>query len=379
MSWSLKILTVRDIPIRVHATFLLILVWAAWIGLSGARGASRLGSMGFMVLFTLLLFLCVVLHELGHSVVAQGFGVKVHDITLWPVGGVARLAAMPRRPLHEFLITAAGPTVNFVLALLLGALAFAVIGPTRLLLMISTGRGLARMLDSQSGQSLVVLLALQNLLLAIFNLIPAFPMDGGRLLRSVLAAFLPFRTATRTASFIGQGMAVVLLGVSFIPPFNFFLTLVAAFVFLAAWQERSQVAALENLAGLTVRDAMQPLGVRLGLDDPVHETVRRVAAIPQSGFAVVEGGRLAGIITRSVLLDAARKAKDTDTIGQHVPKSKAQLAPDEPLASAQERLQAERAAVVVDQGVVVGLITRSDIARLSEVLEVVRSAQRPPA
>ena len=92
MSWSLKILTVRDIPIRVHASFLLILVWAAWIGLSGARGDSRLGSVGFMVLFTLLLFLCVVLHELGHSLVAQGFGVKVHDITLWPIGGVARLA-----------------------------------------------------------------------------------------------------------------------------------------------------------------------------------------------------------------------------------------------------------------------------------------------
>ena len=188
--------------------------------------------------------------------------------------------------------------------------------------MISTGRGLARLLDSQTGQSLVVLLALQNVLLALFNLIPAFPMDGGRLLRSFLAAFLPFRTATRVASFIGQGIAVVLLGVSFLPPFNFFLTLVAAFVFLAAWQERSQVVTLENLAGLTVRDAMQPLGVRLGLDDPVRETVRRVAAIPQSAFAVVDGARLAGIIARSTLLDAAQKAKDTDTIGQHVPKAK---------------------------------------------------------
>jgi predicted transcriptional regulator len=244
-----------------------------------------------------------------------------------------------------------------------------------------TRSDVARLLQGQSGQSLVVLLALQNLLLAVFNLIPAFPMDGGRLLRSALAAFLPFRTATRTASFVGQGMALLLLGVSFIPPFNFFLTLVAAFVFVAAWQERSQVTAMENLAGLTVRDAMQPLGVRLSLDDRVHETVRRVGVVPQSGFAVVEGGRLAGIITRSALLDAARRAKDTDTIGQHLPKNKEQaapqMAPDEPLAQAQERLQTERAAVVVDRGVVVGMITRSDVARLAEVLEVVRNGKRP--
>jgi stage IV sporulation protein FB len=329
-----------------------------------------------MVLFTLLLFLCVVLHELGHSLVAQGFGVKVHDITLWPVGGVARLAAMPRRPLHEFLITAAGPTVNLVLALLLAVLAFGWIGPDRLITIFTTGRGLMRLLGGQTGESLVVLLALQNLLLAVFNLIPAFPMDGGRLLRSLLAAFLPFRTATRTASFIGQGMALLLLGVSFVPPFNFFLTLVAAFVFVAAWQERSQVTTMENLAGLTVRDAMQPLGVRLGLDDRIHETVRRVGVIPQSGFVVVEGGRLSGILTRSALLDAARKAKETDTVSQYLSRSYAQMAPGEPLAGAHERLQVERAAVVVENGVVVGLITRSDIARLGEVLEVVRK-KRP--
>jgi CBS domain-containing protein len=145
--------------------------------------------------------------------------------------------------------------------------------------------------------------------------------------------------------------------------------------------------ALENLAGLTVRDAMQPLGVHLSPNDRVHEAVRRVGVIPQSGFAVVEGGRLAGIITRSALLDAARKAKNDATVGQHLPKrdpgaatpGAPQISPDEPLADAQERLLAERAAVVVDHGVVIGMITRSDIARLAEVLEVVRSANRPSA
>ncbi len=372
MSWSVKIATVRGIPIRVHASFLLILVWAAWIGLTDARGESAASSAGFMVLFTLLLFICVVLHELGHSVVAQAFGVRVHDITLWPIGGVARLAGMPRRPSHEFLISAAGPAVNIVLALLLGVLAFGWIGPAQSVRMFSTGRGLARLLGGQSGQSLVVLLALQNVLLAVFNLIPAFPMDGGRLLRSFLAAFVPFRTATRTASFVGQGVALILLGVSFIPPGNFFLALVAAFVFLGAWQERSQVAAIENLAGLVVRDAMQPLGARLEAGEPVRDAIRRIAAIPQSAFVVVDGNRLVGITTRSALLAGARKARAADTVGQHLAKSLLQLAPGEALVDAQGRLQTERAAIVVEHGTVVGILTRTDIVRLSEALEALR-------
>ncbi|MGE5603336.1 MAG: M50 family metallopeptidase [Nitrososphaerales archaeon] len=375
MSWSVKIATVRGIPIRVHASFLLILLWAAWIGLTQPRGGSAAGSVGFMVLFTLLLFICVVLHELGHSLVAQVFGVKVHDITLWPIGGVARLSNMPRRPAHEFLISAAGPLVNIVLALMLGVLAVGWIGPSELLRTFTTGRGLVRLLGGQSGQSLVLLLALQNVLLVLFNLIPAFPMDGGRLLRSFLAGFLPFRTATRTASFIGQGVALVLFGISFIPPGNLFLTLIATFVFLAAWQERSQVMALESLAGLIVRDAMQPLGARLSCSEPVQDALRRLAAVPQSAFVVVEGSRLAGIMTRGDLLLAARTAKPGESIGQHVPKNIPQIGPDEPLVSAQERLQTERVAVVVDNGVIAGLITRSDIARLTDALEMLQDGR----
>lgn len=384
MSWSVKIAMVSGIPIRVHASFLLILVWAAWVGLSDAPSGSAMSSVGFMVLFTLLLFLCVVLHELGHSLVAQAFGVKVHDITLWPIGGVARLAGMPRRPAHEFLISAAGPAVNIMLALILALLALVWIGPSQLLHALSTGRGLLRLLSGQTGQSLVVLLTLQNVLLAVFNLIPAFPMDGGRLLRSFLAGFLPFRTATRAASYVGQGIAVVLLGASILPPGNFFLGLVAAFVFLGAWQERSQVVAADNMAGLFVRDAMQPVGTRLSHSEPIHDAVQRIAKLPQSAFAVMEGDRLTGVLSRSALLSAARtavrKAKTADTVGQHLPHTIPQIAPDEPLLSAQERLQAEHAAVVVvEQGTVVGLISRADIARLTEALEVIRGAQPPTA
>ena len=119
---------------------------------------------------------------------------------------------------------------------------------------------------------------------------------------------------------------------------------------------------MENLGGLTVRDAMQPLGARLGLGDKLLDTVRRSGAVPQSAFAVVDGTRLAGIITRGALLSAAKKAKQSDTVGQYLPNSPTAAAdlrgPIEPLVNAQERLQAEHAAVVVDRGVVVGMITR---------------------
>ncbi len=326
MSWSLKLLTVRGIPIRVHASFLLILVWAAWIGLTSARfgqapGDSALGSMGFMVLFTLLLFFCVVLHELGHSLVAQGFGVKVHDITLWPVGGVARLANMPRRPLHEFLITAAGPSVNVVLAVLLALLALAWIGPVQLVHTVGTGRGIARLLDSHTGQSLVVLLAVQNVLLALFNLIPRSRWTAAgccaRFLRRSSRSAPPparHRSSARAWRWCCSASRSSRRATSF-------MTIVAAFVFLAAWQERCQVVALDNLAGCTVRDAMQPLGARLSSGDLLLDTVRRAAVGRQHAFAVVDGDRFAGVITRDALIGAAKKAGAADTVGQHLPQA----------------------------------------------------------
>lgn len=372
MSWSFKLATVAGIPIRVHASFLIILGWAAWIGFNNSNGRSAVASVGFMVLFTLLLFLCVVLHELGHSLVAQAVGVKVHDITLWPIGGVARLSAMPRRPLHEFLVTAAGPAVNVVLAILLTGIAMSWIGPSRLFSLFTTGRGLTRLLDAQNGQALVLLLALQNVVLVVFNLIPAFPMDGGRLLRSFLAGFVSFRTATRLASWIGQGLALVLIGLSFMPPGNVFLTLIGTFVFIGAWQERSQVTMSESLRGRTVRDAMQPLGYRLAANDRLGDIVERIAASPQAVFVVVEDGRLAGLITRNVLLVAAKKAGGAATVGMYLSTPTPKMTPDLSLLEAQEQLQTNPAAIVVENGVAVGLVSRSDLARFAETLEIVQ-------
>jgi Zn-dependent protease/predicted transcriptional regulator len=373
MRWSLRLFTLRGIPVRVHVSFLLILVWAAFIGFSERGRNSALGSVSFMLVFTLLLFGCVVLHELGHSLVAQRFGVRVHDITLWPIGGVARLAGLPKRPLAEFVITAAGPLVNLVLALLFGVAALAVIGPDRALTMALTGRGWFRLIGSQDFTSLLVLLTLQNLLLVVFNLLPAFPLDGGRLLRSFLAALIPFRTATRAASYVGQGLAVALVGLSFLPPRNFFLALVGAFVFLGAWQERSQLFTQERLARSTVRDAMQPLGRQFAANERVAEVAREIASSPQQVFLVGFDESVTGLLTRDNLFKAVKKASQTLTVGEVASRAVTRVAPETSLEDAQGAFGLDGAAVVVEDGRMTGLLTRADIARLDAALEVLGS------
>ncbi len=368
MSWSLKIITIRGIPIRVHLSFLLILLWSAYIGRSSGESGWLRGA-AFMVLFVLLLFLCVVLHELGHSLVAQLFGVKVYDITLWPIGGVARLAKLPERPYQEFLITAAGPAVNILLAIGLSMLALAWIGPAALIRLFTSPWELESLASSMSGQALVLLLAANNAVLALFNLLPAFPMDGGRLLRSLLAAVLPFGKATRIASIAGQilatgmGLAALLTG-------SFSLGLVAVFVFVAAWQERQGAVTADALRDLRVRQAMQPLGGRLHPLQTLGEVLKQMVAAPQSAYAVVDGGRLVGVTTRGELLAAARRAGAAARLGSHVPEETIVIAPDALLTEAQERLQTHRAAVVVENGQAVGLISATDLAHAAEVMEV---------
>lgn len=366
MSASVRLFAVRGIPVRVHASFLLVLVWAAWLGWSGNRGDWARG-VAFMVAFTLLLFVCVVLHELGHSLVAQVFGVKVHDITLWPVGGVARIE-MPEKPYQEFLITAAGPVMSTLLALGLGVLAVLWIGPDTIGQFIRAPRQFERFFTGMTGQSLILLLAANNALMALFNLIPAFPMDGGRLLRSLLAAVLPFRQATRVASAAGQLIAAI-MGAAAVLTGQLFLGLVALFIFASAWQERQQANTSELLRGLTVRRAMQPLGIRLYALQTLGEIVEQIAPASQSAFVVVDGGRLVGLVTRAELLLTLRKVGPAARLSQHMPRELIQVAPDDLLLAAQERLQVRPAAIVVEDGRAVGLLTLGALSRVAEALD----------
>lgn len=376
MSWSLKILTIRGIPIRIHASFLLVLVLAAVSGLTNSRG-DWLRSSAFTVVSVLLLFVCVALHELGHSLVAQRYGVQVQDITLWPIGGVARIARLPAKPYQEFLMTAAGPATNLVLALLFGALAFTWIGPDQLLRLAASPRTLNRFLASQAIQPLVLLLAVNNLILALFNLIPAFPMDGGRILRALLAVFLPFGRATQLAALLGQALAVLMVIAGFRMP-NYLVALVGVFVFLAAWQERRQTLMIESLKGVSVRRAARPIGRRLNPGLSLGEATAHAAAAPQTAYLVVDGVRLTGVLLHDDLLSAMRKAGPDAAITPYVRRSSLLLRPDETLDLALQRItqSQSRFALVVDNSQVIGTISHSDLLRLAEILRAHPGALR---
>jgi Zn-dependent protease len=219
MRWSLKVASISGIEVRIHLTFLLFL---AWIWVSYYRVAGLAGAVQG-VLFVLALFACVLLHEFGHAFAARGFGIATPDITLLPIGGVARLSRIPDEPWQEFVVAIAGPLVNVVIA---GALIFVVHRSAEL-----------QQLEYLENPRVELLsrLASVNVMLVLFNLIPAFPMDGGRILRALLAMTMPYARATQIAAWVGQGLAVVfgvygLFG-------NPLLIFIAFFIFAGAQQE----------------------------------------------------------------------------------------------------------------------------------------------
>ena len=287
MGWSLPIFRVAGIQLRIHVTFLLLIGWLAF-GYYAEGGSAAAASR---VLFILLLFACVVLHEFGHALAAKAFGINTPDITLLPIGGVARLERMPEKPVQELVIALAGPMVNVVIALGLfvagGSQAF--LNPSNV-----EGGGLI-------GQLLTI-----NILLLLFNLLPAFPMDGGRVLRALLATRLSYARATQVAASIGQGFAFVFGFIGLI--WNPFLIFIALFVYIGASQE----AALAQMKDVSRRFPVSSAMVRefhtLPENATLQEAVDALLATSQHDFPVVaETGNVAGVLTRHDLIAALRR------------------------------------------------------------------------
>jgi Zn-dependent protease/CBS domain-containing protein len=360
MKWSLKVGTVSGIDIKVHFTFIFVVIWAAAQGASG-MGGSR-GAL-FASLAILLLFVCVTLHELGHSLVALRLGIRVKDITLLPIGGLAQLESPPERPLQELLITLAGPMVNFGLAIGL-ALLLILIGGSNWFFHFGYVPHL--LMGPRSPLSLLVYLLGANLVLGVFNLIPAFPMDGGRVLRAILAMWISYPRATRIAVRVGQVMAVGLALAAFSPIGNWSLALVALFVFTGASYEDQAVRMRPLLRGLRVRHA---LPTRMARAVTVEDTLSQVMELSfqhqQRDFPVVRDGLLVGILSQAELLAAMRQGdgdlRAEQTMRRHFPT----VSPDDLLLHAQQLIAQTglSALPVFDQGHFLGLISLEDINR----------------
>jgi Zn-dependent protease/CBS domain-containing protein len=362
MSRSFRLGRLAGIDIFVHPTFALLLVWVAVS--SGLQGRT-MGAAAEGVALMLVLFACIVLHELGHALMARRFGIATRDITLLPIGGMARLERMPERPVQEFLVALAGPVVTLLIAVTLFAW-LRLSGDWRPLEAISVARG-----------AFVEQVMMANVALLLFNLLPAFPMDGGRVLRAILAARTDYVSATVRAASLGQGIAFLLALVGLFS--NLFLVIVAFFVWIAAAEEAAAVQKRSALAGVTVRAAMMTQLQTLTPASTLGDAVELLLSGSQQEFPVLQRGALAGILTRRRLIGALASHGREAAVGPLMEECPTATA-DEPLEPMLTRLDVTntRSVAVVDEGRLVGLVTLDNVGELLMVRAADRGGVVPP-
>jgi Zn-dependent protease/predicted transcriptional regulator len=352
MKWSWKIGRFAGIDVYIHATFFLLI---GWIGLSYWLQDNNVSAVISGVGFILALFLCVVLHEYGHALAARKFGVKTRDITLLPIGGVARLERIPEDPKQELWVAIAGPLVNVLIA----AVLFIGLAMTSVLEPISQ--------ISLTGGSMIERLMITNLLLVGFNLIPAFPMDGGRVLRAILAIKLEYTAATQIAASIGQGIALIF---GFVGLFsNPFLVFIAFFVWIGAQNETRMVQLKSALNGIPVNQAMLTDFRMLSTSDTLSQVVDYVLASSQKEFPVVHGDQVVGILSQPNLLEGLRKNGENSTVSQVMQKDFETADAFEMLVNVFTRLQncGCRTLPVLKHGELVGLVTMDNIGEFVRI------------
>jgi Zn-dependent protease len=332
--WSVKVAQIGGTALYIHLTFFLLIAWVAFVGWQqGGTGAALDG-----VVFVLLIFVCVVLHEYGHVAAAGYFGIRTPTITLLPIGGLASLERMPDRPGQELVVAIAGPVVNVVIAAILLLLLDARFDLTQI-------GALERAQMSLSGRLLAV-----NVMLVLFNLIPAFPLDGGRILRALLAMRLDRVRATRYAARIGQAFAVLFAIIGLYG--NPFLLLIAIFLFFAAEAESGQEQMRASFSGYRARDAMITRYESLTPNATAEDAGRLLLQTTQQEFPVIApGGRLVGIVTRRALVEAMRRSGGSTPVSAFMAADFQTVPEDEPLESVLSKLSesATRAIAVMSR------------------------------
>jgi Zn-dependent protease/CBS domain-containing protein len=350
MSWSVNIGRVAGTVIRIHLTFLLFLAWIFAASYAQSGSASAWDSVTFM----LLLFLCVLLHEFGHIFTARAFGVTTPYVTLLPIGGVAQLDRIPEEPRQEFLIAIAGPLVNVVITLALVLFADA-----------QLSQSAASAIDN-TQISMVDRLAAVNLFLALFNMIPAFPMDGGRVLRAALASRLGYVRATEIAAAIGQFVAFALGFIGLM--YNPILIFIAIFVYLAASSEAHIVALRAVSRGVPVSHAMMTQFATLKPDAHIDEAVQTLLATSQGEFPVVDGAaKPVGVLGRADIIRTIKTlgpdAKVADAMNTNLPTIGHRHSLEEAFKLLQDK-QATAVAVTDGSDKLIGLVTSETIAEM---------------
>ncbi len=296
MNANLSLGSVSGIKIKVHWTFLFLIIWIVFDELK--RGGST-SSVLFNVALVLAVFFCVVLHELGHALTAKRFGIQTKKITLLPIGGVASLEHIPESPKQELLVTIAGPLVNVIIALML----YYVV-PVQEFMHLNIGEAI-HTLNEFTLEIFLFYLFIVNVGLVIFNIIPAFPMDGGRILRALLAMKMDRVKATQIASNIGQFIAILFLLIGLIQ--NPILIFIALFIFLGAYGENQMVHHLALLKGHTVEEAMMINITTFNPEDSIDLVVNKIISGTENDFIVVKDGVIKGLLYHQDIINNSNK------------------------------------------------------------------------
>jgi Zn-dependent protease/CBS domain-containing protein len=361
MKWSWRLGRFAGIDVYMHVTFLMLL---AWMAIRYYLPRQSMGDVVSGLAFILALFVIVLLHEFGHALAARHFGIRTRDVTLLPIGGVARLERMPEDPKQEFLVALAGPAVNVFLA---GVLLLMLV-PTAALTVVPEFRLV--------GGNFVSKLMWINVVLAAFNLIPAFPMDGGRVLRALLAMRMEYVHATQVAASVGQALAIVF---GFIGLFyNPFLVFIALFVWVGAASEASMVQMKSALGGIPVSKAMITDFRSLRPTDSLEQAIEHVLAGFQHDFPVLEQGRLVGVLTRGDLLkNLAQKGRQAH-VAEAMNERFETADPSEMLELALARLQSChcRTLPVLRSGDQVGVLTMENVGEFLMIQSALRGDAR---
>ncbi len=349
-SWSMRAGKYFGIDVFIHWTFWILIIWIVLMHVGNGHNLSQALSG---VLFIFALFLCVVLHEFGHALVARRFGVLTHDITLYPIGGVASLESMPEKPAQELLVGLAGPAVNLTIALFLWAyLSFS--GQLQGLSMINMSHDMAQI-------PILVNLFYANIVLALFNLIPAFPMDGGRVFRGFLSFFMDRIRATRIAAGLGQFLAIVFVFLGFF--YNFWLVFIGLFIYLGASGEAVYEQTKSSLKGLTIKDALMRRFSVIRPNESLKRAVDLLLNSQETEFVIADGDRAVGLLTKDQIIKGLAEAGVDAQVSAYMSKDYLVVRPDSKLSDFYRQVdeKGKSLALVMDDEGFLGLIDSQNI------------------
>jgi Zn-dependent protease/predicted transcriptional regulator len=342
---------VAGIDIHIHWTFSLLIIWIIYSNMRAGLDATQ---VTWSVVFVLSLFICVTLDELGHALAARRYGIKTKDITLYPIGGVAQLEKMPEKPKQELAVAMAGPAVNFIIALLLSPV---------ILRSDLSAEQTAKVLIIDA-HNFLPMLGMLNITLAVFNLIPAFPMDGGRVLRALLAMKLNRVKATQIAAGIGKLLAFGFIVMGFYS--NPFLIFIGLFIIMGASAEEQMVTTQQLIVELTARNAMMTNFIRLEKEDPISKAINLLLDGQAKNFLIIDQGTPYGIIDRNDIIRGIKEFDESQSVQHIAQKDLTIVDSTTPLNDVFMEFRRKRTPLilVMDHNQLVGIIDTDNIAEL---------------